>query len=261
MKFGVCRGLDDFQSIKIASEIGVDYYECGFGSLANYDDEKFNSCKKYLDDNNLPCLVANGFIPGDLKVVGSTIDYGALSEYLDKGFERAKILGIKKIVFGSGGARSFPDGYSLEKAKEQLAYFLSEYAAPIAEKAGCVIVMEPLRFGESSMIHTVADGIEIARLSGRNNVAGLADLYHVYGNNDSIESISEFKGALLHSHIAEPEKRVYPSTKDSEEVIKIYKRFFDSLKNAGCETCSVEAHTDAFANDVADALEILKTLV
>lgn len=261
MKFGVCRGLDDFESIKIAAEIGLDYYECGFGSLANYDDEKFYKCKDFLNENKLPCLVANGFIPGDLKVVGDSIDYDALSEYLDKGFERAKILGVKKIVFGSGGARSFPEGYYLEKAKDQLALFLREYAAPRAEKAGCAIVMEPLRFGESSMIHTVSDGIEIAHMSGKTNVAGLADLYHVYGNNDSIEGIGELKGELLHSHIAEPEKRTYPSTKDSEEIISIYKKFFDALKKAGCETCSIEARTDDFKNDVSDALAILKTLV
>lgn len=261
MKFGVCRGLDDFESIKFASKAGVDYYECGFGSLAKFDDEKFNECKDFLSENNLPCMVSNGFIPGELKVVGDSIDYGALSEYLDKGFERAKILGVEKVVFGSGGARSFPEGFSFEKAKEQLAFFLSEYAAPKAEKAGCVIVMEPLRFGESSMIHTVADGIEIAHMSGKKNVAGLADLYHVFGNNDSIEGIADFKGELLHSHIAEPEKRVYPSTKDSEEIIAIYKSFFDVLKIAGCETCSVEARTDDFANDIADALAILKTLI
>ncbi len=261
MKFGVCRALDDFESIKIASEIGIDYYECGFGSLAKFDDEKFNKCKVFLSENNLPCLVANGFLPGELKVVGDNIDYGALTEYIDKGFERAKSLGVKKIVFGSGAARSFSEGYSLEKAKEQLAFFLSEYAAPKAEKAGCVIVMEPLRFGETSMVHTVFDGIEIARKSGKKNVAGLADLYHVYGNNDSIEGIGEFKGELLHSHIAEPVKRVYPSTKDGEEIIDIYKNFFASLKKAGCETCSIEAHTDDLKNDIADALAILKTLI
>ena len=261
MKFGVCRGLDDFESIKIASEIGVDYYECGFGSLAKYDDEKFNNCKAFLAENKLPCLVANGFIPGDLKVVGDSIDYVALTEYLDKGFERAKSLGLKKIVFGSGSARSYPEGFDSDKAKEQLAFFLSEYAAPKAERAGCIIVMEPLRFCESSMIHMVSDGIEIARMSGKKNVAGLADLYHVYGNNDRIEDIGKFNGMLLHSHIAEPEKRVYPSAEDSENVINIYKKFLGAVKLAGCETCSVEAHTDDFKTDIADALAILKTLV
>ena len=261
MKFGVCRGLDDFESIKIAADVGLDYYECSFGSLVNYDDEKINKCKSFLEECNLPCLVANGFLPGDMKVVGDNVDYDALDKYLEKGFERAKLFGIKKIVFGSGAARSFPEGYSLEKAKEQLAYFLKEYAAPKAEKAGCVIVMEPLRFCESSMIYTVADGVEIARMSGAENVAGLADLYHVYGNDDSVEGFADFKGVLLHSHIAEPEKRVYPSTKDNDDIVGIYKKFFTALDEAGCETCSVEARTEDFKNDIVDALAILKTLV
>ena len=52
--------------------------------------------------------------------------------------------------------------------------------------------MEPLRFGESKMIHTVKDGIEIGEKSGKNNVLGLADLYHVYGNDDKLEEISSF---------------------------------------------------------------------
>lgn len=261
MKIGVCRGLDDFEGMKAAASVGVDYWECGFGNLVRFDDEKIGLCIENLEKNSLKCIAANGFIPGEMKVVGDSVDYGALSEYLDKGFERAKILGLKKVVFGSGSARSFPEGYSLEKAKEQVAFFLREYAAPKAEKAGCVIAMEPLRFCESAMIHTVAEGVEIARLSGKDNVGGLADLYHVYGNGDSVDGIGSFKGEIFHSHIAEPVNRTYPCAKDGAEVLDMYKNFFDSLKKAGCDTCSVEARTEDFSNDIADAIAILKTLV
>lgn len=261
MKIGVCRGLDDFAAIKAAVGVGVDYLECGFGALARFDDSKFEECKAFLDENSLKCLASNGFIPGELKVVGDSIDYSALNEYLSVGFERAEKLGIKKVVFGSGKARSFPEGYSLEKAKEQLAFFLAEYVAPKAEKIGCVIAMEPLRFCESTMIHTVADGVEIARMSGRKCVGGLADLYHVYGNRDSIESISGFKGELFHAHIAEPVNRAYPSSNDSEEIVGIYRDFFSALEEAGCETCSVEARTEDFPQDIAEAIAIIKTLL
>lgn len=261
MKIGVCRGFDDFEGMKAAASAGVDYWECGFGNLVRFDDEKFKTCMENLEKNSLKCIAANGFIPGEMKVVGDTVDYVALSEYLDKGFERAKIIGLKKVVFGSGGARSFPEGYSLEKAKEQVAFFLREYAAPKAEKAGCVIAMEPLRFCESAMIHTVAEGVEIARLSGNKSVGGLADLYHVYGNGDSIEGIGDFKGEIFHSHIAEPVNRTYPSAKDGAEVLDMYKNFFDSLKKAGCDTCSVEARTEDFSNDIVNAIAILKKLV
>ena len=69
-----------------------------FETHAHYDDEKFDKCKAYLEENNLSCLVANGFLPGELKVVGDSIDYDALSAYLDKGFERAKELGYKVVI-------------------------------------------------------------------------------------------------------------------------------------------------------------------
>ncbi len=261
MLYGVCRGLDDLVAMESAKKAGIDYFETGFGCLANFDEEKFNKGKEMLDSLGLPCLVANGFIPGDMKVVGDNIDYEALKDYLIRGFERAKILGVKKIVFGSGGARSYPDGFSPEKAKEQFVYFLKEYASPMAEEAGCIIVIEPLRFGESSMIHMVADGVEIAKLSGADNVFGLADLYHVYGNNDDIDGMKQFDGKLRHCHIAEPDKRTYPSLeKDSDDTKAVYKKFIDVMASVGCDTCSVEARTDDFSVDVVDAVPLLRLL-
>lgn len=261
MKIGVCRGLDDFNSMKAASQAGVDYFETGFGCLANFSDEDIETAKKTLDGLSLKCLAANGFIPGEMNLVGDKVDYGALCDYMDRGFERAKLFGVEKIVLGSGRARSFEDGFPLEKAKEQLAFFLSEYASPRAKMAGCIIVLEPLRFCESSMIHTVSDGIEIARMCDCDNVFGLADLYHVYGNNDDIDSIANFKNEVRHSHIAEPVNRKYPSTNDGDDIKRIYKSFFDALKISGCETCSVEARTDDFDNDIKDAIKVIKGLI
>ncbi len=260
MKFGICRGLDDFGAFRCAKEAGADYLETGFGCLVDYDDAKFNDCKAFLEALDFKCIAANGFIPGDMKLVGDSVDYGAIADYLDRGFERAEKLGVEKIVLGSGRARSFADDFSPEKAKEQLAYFLSDLASPRAKKAGAIIVLEPLRFNESSMLHTVADGVEIARLSGADNVFALADLYHVYGNNDSICNMVELKGKVCHAHIAEPVARVYPRATDKQEVLYIYREFLKGLQMAGCETCSIEAHTDDIFADVKPAIELLKSL-
>ncbi len=261
MKIGVCRGFEDLEQIKTAVSAGVDYIETNFGCLATFRDERINLCKETLDELAIKCEAANSFIPGEMNLVGDNIDYVKISEYLDRGFQRAEIFGIKKVVLGSGRARSFEEGFSLEKAKEQLAFFLGEYAAPRAKKAGCIIVIEPLRFCESSMIHTVADGVEIARMSNSSNVFGLADLYHVYGNDDSIEGIADYKGEVKHAHIAEPINRAYPSLSDNDEIKTIYKNFFDALKSAGCETCSIEARTDDFNNDIISAVKVLKEII
>ena len=261
MRIGTCRGLDDFEAIKAAAEAGVDYYECGFGNLVNIDEEKFLKAKEMLEEYNLPLYAVNSFLPGDLKVVGDNVDYEKLNTYLDKGFKRAKELNVKVVVFGSGAARSYPDGYSHEKAKEQLAFFLNEYAAPKAQEAGCVIVMEPLRFGESKMIHTVKEGVEIGALSGKDNVLGLADLYHVYGNEDKLDEIVSFKGKLFHSHIAEPVNRTYPMDTDSDESKASYKAFISAIKSAGCDTISVEARTDDYTNDIKKSVKFLREII
>ena len=261
MKIGVCRGLDDFEAMKYASAVGIDYWETGFGCLANFDDEKFEECKNKLDEYKIKCIASNGFIPGDMPIVGTSVDYDALCEYMDKGFERAKILGVEIIVLGSGKARSCEEGFCLDRAEEQVAFFLEQFAAPRAKSAGCTIVLEPLRFKESSIIHTVSDGVRIAKMSKADNVFGLADLYHVYGNKDNIESIAEFKNEIKHAHIAEPVKRNYPMSTDADNIKDIYKSFFDALKNAGCCTCSIEAHTDDFANDIKDAVETIKEIL
>ena len=261
MKIGTCRGLDDFEAIIAAAEAGVDYYECGFGNLVNLDEENFQKAKNLLEEYNIPVFAANSFLPGDLKVVGDNVDYKALEAYLDKGFKRAKELNVKVVVFGSGAARSYPDGYSHEKATDQLAFFLKEYASPKAEEAGCTVVMEPLRFGESKMIHTVKDGVEIGEKSGKNNVLGLADLYHVYGNDDNIEEIVSLKNKVYHSHIAEPVNRTYPFATDSDEVKAIYKAFISALKKSGCETISIEARTDDYANDIKNSVNFLREII
>ncbi len=260
MKFGVCRGLDDFDAIKAAKEAGIDYFETGFGCLANYEESKFLDCKAYLESVGLPCVAANSFIPGEMNLVGESVDYCAIEDYLDRGFSRAVQLGVKKIVLGSGKARSFSEDYPKEKAYEQIALFLKEYASPKAKKANCIIVLEPLRFCETSMIHTVADGVEVAKLSGADNIFSLADLYHVYGNDDSIAGMMELSGNVKHSHIAEPVKRLFPSCNDCEEVKYIYREFIRTLEKIGCDTCSIEAHTDDFVKDVIDAANVLKAI-
>lgn len=259
MKFGVCRGLDDFEAMKYASEAGVDYLETGFGCLADFSDDKFAECKDFLRDISLECTASNGFIPGHMKLVGDHIDYAELSEYIERGFMRAEDLGVKTVVLGSGKARSFDEGFSAEKAKEQLAFFLSEYAAPRAEKAGAIIVIEPLRFCESTMVYTVADAIEIAGMSGADNVKALADLYHVYGNDDIFDSFE--KNTVCHAHIAQPITRKYPSAKDDDDIKAIYTSFIEALKQCGCATCSVEARTEDFNTDIFDAVKLLKGII
>lgn len=261
MKFGACRGVEDPNNVVIAKKAGFDYVECGFHGLSTCEDEVFEAFKKALEDNDIKCEAANGFIPRDMKVLGDEMDVERLKAYIEKGMYRGSLIGMETVVFGSGKARNIPEGMEFGEAFKQLGSFLRDIACPIAKKYGITIVIEPLRADESTIIHTITEGVMLATLAGCDNVAGLADIYHMLGCGDTNETVISLKGGIKHGHISNPVergnfKRVYPADVNEFD----YKGFVDALAKAGCERCSVEANTDDFANDAPPAAAVLKNL-
>lgn len=258
MKLGACLGYGDAEKFEFAIKCGLDFAETDFENIANAPKEEFESFCEKIRNAGIPVLSANHFLPGDLKIVGDNIDYERIDKYLETGFERASRLGIKNVVFGSGKARSFDEGYSKELARNQVVKFLKEYVSPKAVKYGVNVVVEPLSFAETTMIFTVKDGVDLAGECDFKGVFGLADLYHVYSNNDDIDGIANFKGQIKHAHIAEIKSRLYPNKNAPKDVNDVYTQFFNALKKAGCETCSIEGHTNDFTTDLPIAIEVLK---
>ncbi len=260
MKIGICRSAADFEGIKTGKAAGADFLEVSFDELVEYDEEKAALCKSKYDEIGIECYSAKNFIPSSYKIVGGNTDYAALAAYLEKGFYIANILGIKVVVFGSGGARS-ADDVPLDEAYIQLVNFTREYVSPIAAKYGMTVVFEPLKSTETNLIHTVKDGVLAARDTGCENVGGLADLYHMVQNGDEISNITAFSGEVLHSHIREPFERTFPLETDSAESKAYYKSFFKALIVAGCETCAIESRAADFEDVIAQSLIFLKNLI
>ncbi len=260
MKLGACLGWGDFSKYEFAKKCGLDFGETDFTDVALASDEEFNEFCENIKELNFPVLAANHFLPGHLKLVGENVDKKALAEFLEKGFERASKIGIQSVVFGSGAARSFDENYTLEKANEDMVIFLKEIASLIASKYDVNVVIEPLSIGETSMIHTVKDGVDFAEKVDFNHVYGLADLFHVCNNKDDIDAIGDFVGKIKHAHIAEPETRIFPNKNTDASVNEIYKRFFVALEKAGCETLTIEARTDDFRKDLVEAIEVIRAI-
>ena len=260
MKLGACLGWGDFSKYEFAKKCGLDYGETDFTDITLASEEDFNEFCENIKKLQFPVLSANHFLPGHLKLVGENVDKKALAEFLEKGLKRASVLGIQSVVFGSGAARSFGEDYTLEKANEDMSIFLKEIVSPIASKYDVNIVIEPLSFHETSMIHTVKDGVDFAEKADFNHVYGLADLFHVCNNKDDIDGIGNFTGKIKHAHIAEPETRIFPNKNADSSVNEIYKRFISALEKAGCETLTIEARTDDFRKDVVEAIDVLDGL-
>lgn len=261
MRYGVCFGIDKVERVKIAADAGFDYIECGFCGLSRESDEVFESFKAALKENNIKCESANGFIPKDLPLIGEAYDKEKTAAYIENGMKRGAEIGLKTVVFGSGKARAVPENISYAEGFRQLGVFLSGVVSPLAKKYGITVVIEPLRTQECNIINTVKEGTMLAVLSEKDNIACLADIYHMMYAGESYDEIRQLKGSLKHAHISNPSfedggNRTYPA--DSGEYD--YQGYVDALTYAGCERCSVEAGCDDFETEAPVAGRLLKAL-
>ncbi|MBQ6067277.1 MAG: sugar phosphate isomerase/epimerase [Clostridia bacterium] len=253
MKFGFCVG-DDRERVAVAAAVGADYVETGFDTLAREDGARYDAFAEALASHGIRCESANCFLPGSLKVTGDTVDYDALKRYVARGMSRGEAVGLKTVVFGSGGARNVPEGFPFCEAFRQLTFFLREIAGPLAEQHGVNVVVEPL--WDSNIINTAKEGAMLAAAANRPNVFGLVDLFHMYKMSDRIDNIRDLKGALMHAHIAEPSQRKYPLSAEEYD----YKAFIDALEFSGCPRCSVEAGCNDFAGEAPVTMKLLRNL-
>jgi len=174
-----------------------------------------------------PVKVANGFLPGDLKCVGPAIDEARLMRYAETAFSRAKRVGIEIVVFGSGGARKVPEGYSPKQAMADFVGLLRQFG-PIAQRYGVTLVIEPLNSGECNFINSLAEGADAVTQCDHPNVRLLADYFHMLKDGEPVSEIVRFGSILRHAHIAEFAGRGFPG-KSRENL----RPFFQALQQSG----------------------------
>ena len=130
-------------------------------------------------------------------------------------------------------------------------------AADHAEAHGITIAIEPICHREGNILRTVADGLAMAKRVNREGIKVLADLYHVWQENEPMQNIIDAADWLAHVHIAEPVKRSYPGNDDFD-----FTDFFTTLKQAGYDgRVSCECRFDDFDRDVEVALRTMRAYV
>lgn len=256
MKIGVCCGAD-IEKMKYIKALGYDYAESHCQEIARADDEKIEAIKAV----GLPVLAANCFI--SLRVVGEEKNEAAIKDYLENLFSKANRLGLDYLVFGSSGARRIPEGMSLEQGRAEIVDFLKNLVVPVAEKYNLPVAIEPLRPEECNAINTVDDGVEIAKRVDSPFIKVLADVAHMFVQNEDLKKLAGYKGFMIHAHTSNPDpapesgrKRIYPAAADAFSQAD----FFEALKAAGVETCSIEAEVIDFEEDAKNAYAVLKDL-
>lgn len=255
--FGEVEPLRDAAAI---AACGYDYIEPGLAKTLALPDPDRQEQLRRLSATGLRVETMNWFLPGaDIKLTGPSVDQARVNDFLDRSLALAEQLGATVIVFGSPGARSFPEGFAREQAWDQLKAFLRTAGGIIEARGyGMVIGIEALRKPESNIINTIAEAARLAREVNHPNVRIIVDFYHLAFENDDPDAILHAKDLIVHLQIADPSTRGFPM-KEADETR--YRRFFDNLLKIGYEgRLSIEAESSDVAGDCGPALTFLKEM-
>ena len=250
--FGICGPLSIAPAAKAA---GWDYVEGAVQAILQGDapDEAWTG-EQQVRDLALPVEAANMLVPGDLKMVGPSVDEARIETYLSRIFPRARKVGMRTLVFGSGVARMVPEGFDRAQAKEQVVRF-ARRAGEHAAKADVTLVFEPLNRGECNIVNSVKEGAEFTAAVNHPNVRCLVDSYHFWLEKEPLSDLAAAMKVIAHVHVADEHGRDTPGQASTPSD---YRAFFRTIKQGGYDgRISVEAPPFKEAQ-YATALEFLK---
>ena len=251
VQVGYCTRLANLEAAKAA---GFDYVELATSEIAALSDAEFEQAAARIRQAGLPVPATNLFLPATLKVTGPEIDRDQQMAYVRKAFARLEQIGTTIVVFGSGGARQVPAGFSKDEAMRQLVEF-GRRIAPEARARGITIAVEPLRPEETNIINSAAEGLALVEAIGDPNFQLMVDFYHLASVKEDPSIVVRARDHLRHLHMANPDGRVFPRAAGEYD----YAPFFAALRTIGYDRrISVEASTKDFTGDAPQAITFLR---
>lgn len=223
MQLGICTSVEKSASVKAA---GWEYVEEGVQSRLqpSVPDADWRGVE-IVKAGVLPVPAANVLVPPTLKIVGPDADLSRLEAHMRTVLRRAELVGMRTLVFGSGGARNVPEGFDRARAKDQIVAF-ALMSAKIAANHGVTLVVEPLNRGECNIINSVAEAMEYVRAVNHPNLQCLVDSYHFWLEEEPLENLRAAMPWIKHVHLADKVGRVAPGLSGQSD----YKPFFRVLK-------------------------------
>ncbi len=265
MKYGCCfnmlsavPGGTGSEHLKLFRSAGYDYAELPLAEIMGLSEDGYSRLTDDIRESGLACESCNNFFPPIMRLTGPDVDFNAVSSYVDRAVATAAALGAKNIVFGSGGAKRYPENFSKSEAYAQIVRLL-KYVDGVAAQHGITVAIEPLRKAECNIINTFEEGVWLARDVGGTQVRVLVDLYHLAEENEPLSHVHEYaNGCLTHVHFANPVGRVFPRDNDGSE--PVYRAFCDTIAATGYNgRISVEAYSTDIRRDAPAALALLKS--
>ncbi|HLV85723.1 MAG TPA: sugar phosphate isomerase/epimerase family protein [Candidatus Sulfotelmatobacter sp.] len=250
VKIGVCT-----RDIAGAAKFGFDYIEPGAAEIAGMSEDEFREFSDAVLASPIRCHAFNSFIRRpDLKVVGPEVHTSALQEYLEACLPRCRHLGASIVVWGSAGSRNVPEGFSPEKARDQIAAFL-RMAGEVARRSDIIVAIEPLRRQESNILNTGAEALEMVRRVNHSSIRMIIDYFHLREENEDPRIIETAKREIVHLHFANPHGRVWPRDLTEDDHYAAFFRYLKKTRYSG--RISIEGQ-GSFEKDGKASLEFFR---
>ncbi len=248
----------DFTRVQFVKDAGYDYLELSLFAVSKLTDEEFEEKLELVKSLGLKVEAFNGFFGPTVTLVGENADLEGAREYVKKALARAKRLGGEIAVFGSGGLRSIPEGFDRKKGLKQLddvIWMLGEEG----EKVGITIVLENLNSRETNTLTTVAEVLETVKRVNHPNVRGLVDFYHLFMENESLDSVRNSEGLIAHAHLARPNPdRKIPDMDDAGPIREWRKSLDDCGYNVRISIEASPRGEGTYPVDIMKAREVMK---
>jgi sugar phosphate isomerase/epimerase len=266
----VDRGLKTILDLRASAEDKEVKEACNKEKMKAF--EEWKKQKDLILNAPIPLRSCNGFIPGSFRITGPNANMAPALDYAEKALRRAEEVGVKTVVFGSGGARNVPGDIcgdrkqrpNPEEGVEQYTEFCRMLCKRIEDLKTVQVVIEPLRPNESNILNYVWQGMQVVRDVNHPRLQQLADIFHMICGRESPASILEAGSNLKHCHIACKGTRGFPGTRPDDA--EIFKPYFDALKQIGykggmsCE-CRWPTTSLEFEKSLETALALMKSLV
>jgi sugar phosphate isomerase/epimerase len=250
---GVYAAYDKAHFLK---ESGCAYIEesvAGF-LIPKEGDEQYEKNLQRLQRDHFPIKSYVILLPADLKTLGPNANHEAILQRTELVLKRAKECGSQYVVFGSGASRIIPEGFDKATAKAQ-HIDLTRKMAPLAEKYGVTIAVEPLNRGETNFINSLAEGVEIVDAVKSPRVKLLCDIYHMLKEDEPATEIIKYGKHIVHCHIAEREKRTPPGVMGDD--FRAYLGALKKINYKGGLSIECFVYTD-FEKEAKRGVEVLK---
>jgi len=241
-----------------AKTVGFEYVELALQDLLPLGEEEFERIVVRIRGLGLPAISGYGFLPGDLQMVGPSVDWEKVDESLGRGLDRAKRLGLSMVVFGNLNNRSrrAPDGFAAAEARKQLVEF-GRRAASQGKKRGITVLIEPMLPNATNTINTVADGLELVEAVNDPHFQMLVDFSFMTMGKEDMAILHRAARHIRQVEISNPNGRVYPKRADEAD----YASFFRALKQGGYQGgFSIHGQPTEFFTDAPRAIGVLRTV-